>query len=133
MRYPKIQVKLTTTGAKSGEPRLVTLYAWEDGEDLILVGSWAGADRHPAWVHNLRVNPRATVKVALQVWEADATEVTDPSERQRLWEMVVERFPQYATYQGRTSREIPLFVLRRVDTASAAASGGADGGREISR
>ncbi len=115
MRYPTIQVKLTTTGAKSGERRLVTLYAWKDGEDsddLILVGSWGGAARHPAWVHNLRANPRATVKVALEVWEADAVEVTDRAERARLWELVVERFPNYATYQGRTTREIPLFILR---------------------
>ena len=117
MRYPKIQVKLTTTGAKSGARRLVTLYAWKDGEDsrdLILVGSWAGASRDPAWVHNLRANPRATVKVALEVWEVDAAEITDRAERARLWELVVERFPQYATYQGRTTREIPLFILRPV-------------------
>ena len=131
MRYPKIQVKLTTTGAKTGEPRLVTLYAWEDGDDLVLVGSSAGAARHPAWVHNLRANPRATVKVALQVWEADAVEVTDPTERARLWEMVVERFPQYATYQGRTTREIPLFVLRRVAGGPQASDPAAV--REISR
>lgn len=117
MKYPKIQVKLTTTGARTGEPRLVTLYAWKDGEDganLVLVGSSGGAARHPAWVHNLRAHPRATIKVEVLVWQADAAEVTDPAERERLWAMVVERFPQYATYQGRTSREIPLFVLTPV-------------------
>lgn len=111
MAVPKKQIKLTTIGAQSGEPRKVTLYAWDDDEDLVLVGSWGGAARDPAWIHNLRAHPRATVRVALDEFEADAREVTESPERDRLWAIVVERFPTYATYQGRTKRRIPIFVL----------------------
>ena len=114
----KLQIKMTTVGARTGERRLVTLYAWEDGDPdrLVLVGSDGGATRHPAWVHNLRANPRATVKRVLEVDEMVAREVTDPAERARLWEHVVEKFPQYATYQGRTERTIPIFVLTLAST-----------------
>ncbi|MGI8998362.1 MAG: nitroreductase family deazaflavin-dependent oxidoreductase [Candidatus Limnocylindria bacterium] len=111
MPVPKKQIKLTTVGARSGEPRMVTLYAWDDKEDLVLVGSWGGSAHDPAWIHNLRAHPRAIVKVALDVFEVGAREVTDPAERDRLWAIVVERFPTYATYQRRTKRRIPIFVL----------------------
>lgn len=122
-RSAKLQIKLTTTGARTGEPRLVTLYAWPDGDPalvgpdggdrLILVGSSGGAVRHPAWVHNLRAEPVAIVKRELQTDEMMAREVTDAAERDRLWELVVDRFPQYATYQRRTARLIPIFILTR--------------------
>lgn len=111
-----MQIVLTTTGARTGTPRSVTLYAWEDGEELVIVGSQGGAARHPAWVHNLRAHQRATVTESKRAHEVKAREVTDGPERARLWDMVVERFPLYATYQQRTSRGIPLFALKRVGT-----------------
>ena len=106
-----MQIQLTTTGARSGKPRPVTLYAWEDGDRLVIVGSRGGSARHPAWVHNLRANPRATVTRGRETTEMAAREVTGPDERARLWQLVVSRFPLYATYQRRTDRRIPLFVL----------------------
>lgn len=122
-RTAKLQIKMTTVGARTGEPRLVTLYAWPDGDPadvgpeggdrLIIVGSSGGAARHPAWVHNLRAQPLTTVKRGLETDEMAAREVTDLAERERLWELVVERFPQYATYQRRTARTIPIFILTR--------------------
>ena len=107
-----MQVRLTTIGARSGEPRTVTLYAWEDGARLIVVGSWGGAACHPAWVHNLRAHPLVTVVRGREAVEMTATEITEPDERDRVWRLVVDRFPMYATYQGRTKRLIPLFALQ---------------------
>ncbi len=109
-----MQITLTTTGRKSGQPRSVTLYAWEDGDDLVVVGSWGGSTRDPAWATNLRAEPRATVKRGKRDYEVEATEVSG-KERERLWAMVVERFPMYARYQRKTDRQIPLFVLAAVE------------------
>lgn len=108
-----MQIILTTTGARSGERRSVTLYAWEDGEALVIVGSQGGAPRHPAWVHNLRADSRATVKVAKETFGVTAREIVDADERKRLWRLVVDRFKLYETYQRKTDRQIPLFVLDR--------------------
>jgi len=95
----------------------VTLYAWDDGDRLVVVGSRGGAARDPDWVGNLRADPRATVKQGRAMREVRASEV-DGSERVRLWELVVEAFPLYATYQRKTTRVIPLFVLETVDGTS---------------
>ena len=108
-------ITLTTTGARSGARRSTTLYAWEDGDRLVVVGSRGGSARHPGWAHNLRANPRATVAAGTRSWEADAVEVPEGEERERIWRMVVERFGLYDTYQRRTRRLIPLFVLTPVD------------------
>ena len=98
-------------GARSGARRTATLYAWEDGDSLVVVGSRGGSARNPAWVHNLRAHPHASVAAGKRTWDVDASEVADGSTRDRLWKMVVERFPLYATYQRRTKRQIPLFRL----------------------
>jgi deazaflavin-dependent oxidoreductase (nitroreductase family) len=107
----RVTIMLTTRGARSGKPRPAELYAWPDEDRLVIVGSSGGSVRHPAWVHNLRAHPRATVTRARETVEMTAREVTDPDERDRLWPFVVEQFPLYATYQRRTKRLIPLFVL----------------------
>jgi F420H(2)-dependent quinone reductase len=106
-----MQVQITTTGARSGRRRTITLYAWEDGDRLVLVGSSGGSVRHPAWVHNLRADPRAEVTCGTQTIEMAAREVTDPPERDRIWQLVTEAFPLYADYQRQTDRLIPLFIL----------------------
>jgi deazaflavin-dependent oxidoreductase (nitroreductase family) len=110
-----VQIVLTTTGARTGTARPVTLYAWEDGDELVIVGSQGGAPNHPGWVHNLRANPHATIAQGKRIHDVLAREVTDDLERARLWDMVVERFPLYATYQKRAERRIPLFVLKLVN------------------
>jgi deazaflavin-dependent oxidoreductase (nitroreductase family) len=106
-----MQIQLATTGARSGERRSATLYAWEDGERHVIVGSRGGSARHPAWVHNLRAHPRASVTAGKRTWDVETTEVPEGAERDRLWNMVVGRFPLYGAYQRRTQRLIPLFVL----------------------
>jgi deazaflavin-dependent oxidoreductase (nitroreductase family) len=107
------QVRVTTTGRRSGDARAVTLYAFEVGERLVIVGSRGGASRDPAWAVNLRHDPHAMVKVGRDERAVDAREVNG-SERDRLWELVCGEFPLYATYQRRTKRTIPLFALEPV-------------------
>lgn len=107
-----IKATLTTTGRKTGRQRPVPLYAFEDGDGLVVVGSWAGGPKDPAWVGNLRAEPRATVKVGKVERSVRAREVQVPSdERDRLWTLVTEGFRYYQTYQRKTERVIPLFVL----------------------
>jgi deazaflavin-dependent oxidoreductase (nitroreductase family) len=106
----KRQVKLTTTGRRSARLREVTLYAFDDGDRLVIVGSRGGAAKDPAWVDNLRAEPRATVRLGREIREVRAAEVAGP-ERDRFWDLVCAAFPMYATYQRRTKRLIPLFVL----------------------
>ena len=110
----KRQVRVTTTGRKSGDPRPVTLYAFEDGERLVIVGSRGGASRDPAWAVNLRHDPHALVKLGREERAVRANEVDGP-ERDRLWKLVCADFPLYEAYQRRTKRTIPLFALEPVD------------------
>jgi F420H(2)-dependent quinone reductase len=111
-----VQIRLTTTGRRSGESREVVLYGWPDGEHLVIVGSRGGSASDPAWARNLRADPRARLRVGADAWETRAREIGG-DERQRLWALVCEAFPLYATYQRRTARQIPLFVLERLDAS----------------
>jgi deazaflavin-dependent oxidoreductase (nitroreductase family) len=104
-------ITLVTTGRRSGQPRKATLYAFPDPAGLVIVGSVGGAPHHPAWVHNLRAQPRAAVRRGGVEQPVAAREVPEGAERERLWQLVTGAFPLYATYQRRTSRTIPLFVL----------------------
>jgi deazaflavin-dependent oxidoreductase (nitroreductase family) len=107
-----VNAKLTTIGRKSGKPREVSLYAFEDGDRLVIVGSWGGSPRDPAWVLNLRGNADATVRRGKKVQSVRAREIPEgDDERERLWDLVCDAFPMYRTYQRKTSRLIPLFVL----------------------
>jgi deazaflavin-dependent oxidoreductase (nitroreductase family) len=109
-----LTVSLTTTGRKSGKPRTVTLYGFEDGDRVVIVGSLGGAARNPAWVLNLRAEPTARLTAASSTSPVQAREVTDAAERDRLWTLVTASFPLYAAYQRRTKRTIPLFVLEPI-------------------
>ena len=101
---------LTSTGAKSGEPRLAPLaYLTIDGK-IIIIGSKAGADTNPDWVHNLRANPQVELRDGSVVRPMRVHEIKDPSERARLWDLAVAAYPPYAEYQTKTTRQIPVFV-----------------------
>ena len=104
------QIRLITRGRQSGQSRPVTLYGWPDGDNLVVVGSAGGRARHPAWALNLRATPAAEVQEGKQQRAVRAREPAG-KERERLWRLVTEAFPLYATYQRRTSRTLPLFVL----------------------
>ena len=92
------------------------LYAWDDGDRLVVVGSWGGSAKDPDWVGNLRAHPQATIKRGRDVLDVRATEV-EGTERARLWKLVVAAFPMYAAYQRKTERVIPLFLLEAVEAA----------------
>jgi deazaflavin-dependent oxidoreductase (nitroreductase family) len=109
-----MQIRLTTTGARTGARRAATLYAWEDGDALVIVGSRGGAARNPAWVHNLRAHPRASVEAGKRSWQVEAREVANGAERERLWAPMARIWPDYDKYQTKTDREIPVVVLDRV-------------------
>src|SRR5262249_38286595 len=103
---------LTTTGAKSGQPRVSPLAYFRIDGRLIIIGSFAGAPVNPAWVHNLRANPRAHVEVGTDAFDVTARELS-PAEREELFPKVTAAAPGFAEYQANTSRVIPLFELQR--------------------
>lgn len=103
---------LHTTGAKSGQPRISPLaYLTIDGK-MLIIGSYAGAPKHPAWVHNLRAHPRARVEVGTEVYDVVVRELSD-DERAATYPKVAEMAPAFAEYQEKTTRVIPLFELTR--------------------
>jgi deazaflavin-dependent oxidoreductase (nitroreductase family) len=105
---------LHTTGAKSGEPRLSPLaFLTIDGK-MLIIGAYAGAPKHPAWVHNLRANPVARIEVGTEAYDVNAREVP-PEERDALYSKVVAVAPAFAEYQSKTTRVIPVFELTRVE------------------
>ena len=105
---------LHTTGAKSGEPRLSPLaFLTIDGR-MLIIGAYAGAPKHPAWVHNLRANPVARIEVGTEAYDVNAREVP-PEERDAVYSKVVAVAPTFAEYQSKTTRVIPVFELTRVE------------------
>ncbi|BBY16348.1 nitroreductase family deazaflavin-dependent oxidoreductase [Mycolicibacterium litorale] len=104
---------LHTVGAKTGKARLTPLaYLTVDGK-MLIVGSYAGAPKDPAWVHNLRALPRAHVEVGTEAYDVDVRELP-PEERDAAYAKIVELAPTFAEYQANTDRVIPLFELTRV-------------------
>ncbi|MEV0357512.1 nitroreductase family deazaflavin-dependent oxidoreductase [Nocardia sp. NPDC050697] len=104
---------LTTTGAKSGAPRVSPLALARDGERLVIAASKAGADTNPDWYHNVKANPEVTVELGTETFTAIATPVTGGPERDRLYGKLVERMPGFAEYETKTERVIPVVVLER--------------------
>jgi deazaflavin-dependent oxidoreductase (nitroreductase family) len=104
---------LTTTGAKSGQARVAPLAYFRIDGKVIIIGSFAGAPVNPAWVHNLRANPRARVEAGTDAFDVTARELPS-AERDALFEKVAGAAPGFAEYQSKTDRVIPLFELQRV-------------------
>jgi deazaflavin-dependent oxidoreductase (nitroreductase family) len=103
---------LTTTGAKSGEPRSAVVTYTRDGDRYVIAASKSGAPTNPAWYHNLLANPTATVETGGETFRA-AARVTDGTERQRLWDQHATERPEFRDYPNKTSRVIPVIVLDR--------------------
>ena len=102
---------LTTIGRKSGEERTTPLgYFMEEG-NYIITASNAGSDTHSAWFHNLRANPHVRIEIKDRQFEAEA-EVAPSEKRRSLWSQLVSLSPPYANYTRKTTREIPLVILR---------------------
>jgi len=106
-------LELVTTGRRSGAQRAVMLTSpMRDGEAWVVVASRGGDDTHPAWFLNLRDNPHVQVAVQGAPRVPMLASVATPEERARLWPQISGQFRNYAGYQKRTQREIPLVLLR---------------------
>jgi deazaflavin-dependent oxidoreductase (nitroreductase family) len=104
-------VMLTTTGRKSGKRRTTMLTSpTQDGEGIVLVASYGGDDRHPAWFLNLRDNPEVEVTMRGQTRPMRAR-VASSEEKAELWPRVVAAYRGYWQYQKRTERDIPLVIV----------------------
>jgi len=101
---------LTTTGHRSGKPRTVPLIFGRDGERLLVIASKGGAPAHPHWYTNLAAQPDVTVQVQADRGPYVAS-TAESAERERLWAIMVEQWPNYDAYQSRTDRQIPVVVL----------------------
>jgi deazaflavin-dependent oxidoreductase (nitroreductase family) len=103
---------LTTKDRKSGELRTKPLIYEEDGDHYVIVASKGGAPEHPGWYRNLEKEPNVELQVLDEVFPARAR-TAEGEERQRLWELVNQQWPDYDSYQTKTDREIPVVVLER--------------------
>jgi deazaflavin-dependent oxidoreductase (nitroreductase family) len=104
---------LTTVGARSGEPRLSPLTCRRIDGKLLVIGGYGGADVTPAWVYNLRANPRAHVELGGQSFDVTAREVLG-DERDQIVPKVIAVAPHFADFQSNVSRVIPIFELDKV-------------------
>ncbi len=105
-------LQLTTTGRKSGEARSVMLTSpVQEGTTIVIVASRGGDDQNPAWFLNLRDNPSVKVSFKGGPTEIMHAQVADADERARLWPTIVATYKNYAGYQTKTDREIPLVLL----------------------
>ncbi|MET8040681.1 nitroreductase family deazaflavin-dependent oxidoreductase [Micromonospora sp. NPDC005215] len=104
---------LTTRGRKTGELRRTALVYARDGDRFVLAASNRGADHHPAWYLNLLADPYVTVQVGTETFSAYARPAT-AGERPRLWRLLVSAMSEYAAYQQRITREIPVILLEPV-------------------
>lgn len=104
---------LTTTGRKTGQLRTVPLPYFPHPDGWIVVASFSGNPKNPAWYDNLTANPEVTVQVKAEVTRCTAA-TAKGEERRELWRQVIAATPIYQEYQAVTEREIPLVVLRRM-------------------
>ena len=103
-------VVLTSVGAKSGKLRKTPLMRVEHGGEYAVVASLGGAPQHPVWYHNLKQHPQVELQDGPTKRDYLAREVTG-DEKAVWWERAVAAYPDYADYQQKTTREIPVFVL----------------------
>jgi len=101
---------VTHTGNKTGAIRKIALMRVKVDDGYVLVGSMGGQPKNPVWVYNLRANPDVEIRDKTEVFSMRAREVTDATERARLWAASVAAFPTYDEYQAKTSRTIPVFL-----------------------
>jgi deazaflavin-dependent oxidoreductase (nitroreductase family) len=106
-------LELSTTGRRSGLPHTVMLTSpVQDGTTLVVVASRGGDDKPPAWFVNLRANPDVEVRVHGKPKQRMRADIATPEERGRLWPVLTAGHKNYAGYQAKTTREIPLVLLR---------------------
>jgi F420H(2)-dependent quinone reductase len=105
---------LTTTGRKTGKKRTLPLTYIMDGSAYVITASAGGADKHPGWFFNIRSNPQAIIHVKDKHIRVTA-EIAGQEKKSELWARLVEVAPNFAGYQKRSSREIPMVILHPVE------------------
>jgi deazaflavin-dependent oxidoreductase (nitroreductase family) len=103
---------LKTMGRNTGKPRTTPLIYEQAGDAYVIVASKGGAPEHPDWYQNLAKEPTVEVQVKGDVFICKARTATG-EERERLWKLAAQQWPDYDAYQTRTDREIPVVVLER--------------------
>jgi len=103
---------ITIKGAKSGTLRTNPLAYSKDGDSYVVIASKGGADTNPDWYHNLTTNPNATIEVGTDKIDVVASEAKG-AERDRLYAAQAELYPGFKGYEQKTTRKIPVFVLKR--------------------
>ena len=108
---------LTTIGRKSGELRRTALIYGRDGDDFVIVASKGGAPNNPLWFENLVANPKVTLQVGAEIFSCTASTYAENGmageHRQKIWDSLVVIWPDFANYQVKTDRRIPLVRLTR--------------------
>jgi deazaflavin-dependent oxidoreductase (nitroreductase family) len=105
-------ILLTTTGKRSGQPRTVPVVPFLDGNDMYVMASMGGAPTNPAWYGNLIANPVVGVQLGSETWRARAVPL-EGAERDRIWSRITADMPNFAKYQEKTARVIPVVRLER--------------------
>ena len=106
-------VELTTTGRKSGLARTTMLTSpYQEDSTIVVVASRGGDDTNPAWFLNLRDDPKVMVKLGPKPAAPMIAQIADADERARIWPIIAGKHRNYAGYQRKTDREIPLVLLR---------------------
>ena len=105
-------ILLTTRGRKSGLERTVPIIPYIEGDAIYVMASMGGQPKHPAWFLNLQGNPEATVQRGAEQFAVRA-HVVEGDERARLWALITAAMPNFAAYQAKTTRVIPVIELRR--------------------
>ena len=103
---------LTTTGKKTGLARTVPLPYFRDGACYVLLASFGGNDKNPAWLGNLKTTPEVEVQVGAKKLKLKAR-IAQGEERTRVWDQVTRDYPRYLGYQAKTTREIPVVLLEQ--------------------
>jgi deazaflavin-dependent oxidoreductase (nitroreductase family) len=101
-----------TTGAKSGTTRVIPVVYTTDGDDLVVIASKGGADTNPDWYHNLVAHPNVKVEVGTDSYDVVVTEAKG-DEHDRLYDQQADQFPQFNDYKKKTTRIIPVFILKK--------------------
>ena len=101
---------LTTRGKKSGQARRTALIYGMDGDDYVVMASYGGAPAHPDWYLNLEADPEVVIQVGPDVM-AGTARTAGPDERDRLWKVMTDIWPDYDEYDTKTPREFPLVVI----------------------
>src|ERR1700760_833664 len=106
-------IVLTTVGAKSGKLRKTPLMRVEHDGEYAVVASLGGAPKNPVWYYNVVANPHVELQDGPQKWDMNARELHG-EEKKQWWARAVEAYSEYADYQEKTDREIPVFVLEKI-------------------